>query len=268
MSTLPLSLHPTHPHVTNPQPTSYTSGVLDTLAEYNARATFFINGQNFGPGLTDPASNFGALLQQMIDSGHQIGSHTWSHPDLSTLSAAQQRQQMAQLETTLLTMIGKYPTYMRPPFLSCDSSCLATMNSMGYHVIHTDLDSKDYAYKTPATNSQAQQIFDNAINAASPADRSFLTLMHEVHQTTAELLIPQALKTLTAKGFKVVPVVSFFSFVLLVLFLWDVITDAYGCRVSAWTTRPITGIGQYCKLSGGGNWDFKRWRGWTEHIRK
>lgn len=80
-------------------------------------------------------SSYTAQVQRMISDGHQVGSHTWSHADLATLDAAGITSQMTQLETALNSIIGKTPTYMRPPYFSTNALALQTLGGLGYHVI-------------------------------------------------------------------------------------------------------------------------------------
>jgi peptidoglycan/xylan/chitin deacetylase (PgdA/CDA1 family) len=68
----------------------------------------------------------------------------WSHPSLITLTASQVISQMTQLETALLDIIGKYPTYMRPPYLDIDAKTLTVLGTLGYSVIMNDLNPQDW----------------------------------------------------------------------------------------------------------------------------
>ena len=55
-------------------PNIYTERLLDLLKSKGVAATFFVNGQNWGDEITAPAKV--ALMQRMLNEGHQIGSHT------------------------------------------------------------------------------------------------------------------------------------------------------------------------------------------------
>lgn len=55
----------------------------------------------------------------MYDEGHQIASHTWSHPDLCNITSAQRKDEMYKNEMAIRNVVGVIPTYMRPPFSSC-----------------------------------------------------------------------------------------------------------------------------------------------------
>lgn len=73
-----------------------------------------------------------ATLKRMLAEGHQVASHTWSHPDLLTLSQADVATQMTKLEDAMLKTIGVVPAYMRPPFGNHNAAIDATIGGLGY----------------------------------------------------------------------------------------------------------------------------------------
>lgn len=117
-------------------PSEYTAQLLDILAANNAKATFFVNGNNPGMGLiTDPANGHRAVLQRMYKEGHQIGSHTYTHADLTMVTGKDRAMELIYNEMALIDILGFFPTYLRPPYTSCDGSCLYDLGAMGYHVV-------------------------------------------------------------------------------------------------------------------------------------
>ncbi len=66
-------------------PSEYTATVLSLLDKYDAKGTFFICGANNIKGQIDRVDEWGEVLQRMLDGGHQLASHTWSHYDLSKI---------------------------------------------------------------------------------------------------------------------------------------------------------------------------------------
>lgn len=101
---------------------------------------------------------------------------------------------MTQLEDKLLSIIGKFPTYMRPPYFSYNSVTLSTMVTLGYHVIDANIDTKDYE-NTGSTYEVAIKNFQDGLNA-----QGTITLMHDVHQTTVQKIVPRVLAILAASG--------------------------------------------------------------------
>ncbi|KAF8475513.1 hypothetical protein BDZ91DRAFT_649312 [Kalaharituber pfeilii] len=186
-------------------PHIYTQELLSILNAEGVKATFFVNGQNWGAPITSDSSLAGAI-RDVYNSGHQIASHTWSHPNLDSLDAASIKSQMNQLEGALLNIIGRYPTYMRAPYLACGGTCLSVMNELGYHVMGTNLDTLDWQFNTDTTNWQSQQIFNNAVSSTSGSTGKWLVLSHDVHRTTVKLLAEYMIETAQQKGYRLVTV--------------------------------------------------------------
>ncbi|KAF5020522.1 hypothetical protein F66182_7454 [Fusarium sp. NRRL 66182] len=164
-------------------PYTYTNELLDELKKYNYKATFFMNGQNWGNIHT-----YAAVVKRVLAEGHQLGSHTYSHPDLSTIDNAAVRRQMTRLEADFLTIVGKWPTYMRPPYFGYNANTLSVMKTLGYHVIDADVDSLDWEYNTPAETTTALNLFKKGITAGGS-----IALFHDVHANTVRQLIPRVL---------------------------------------------------------------------------
>jgi len=188
-------------------PYHYTSHVLDLLDKHGAHATFFMNGDNYGRGnLDDPSLPWPAVLHRMINSGHQIGSHTWSHTDLSYCSQAKRHKEMSSLADTMDRVLGFHPVYLRPPYGSCSPECQSDLGAMGYHVVNFDVDTKDYLYNTNDTIWKSMEKFSNAVKPGGAATHSYLVLSHDVHKTTAYNLTEYMLRTLVRRGYRTVTV--------------------------------------------------------------
>ncbi|TWU72039.1 hypothetical protein ED733_001647 [Metarhizium rileyi] len=170
-------------------PFEFTMTLLDTLKAAGVKATFFINGNNF-----DRVENRVPELKRMLDEGHQIGSHTDKHPDFNKISGQQVREEMTALDEKLIKLINKSPTYMRPPFFHTTNESLKVLGEMQYHVINADLDSFDWNFTTPENNNEAFKNFQ------AKFDNSTMSLMHDVHKTTVELLVPKVLPILKDSG--------------------------------------------------------------------
>ncbi|RPB05609.1 glycoside hydrolase/deacetylase [Choiromyces venosus 120613-1] len=169
-------------------PYLYTSDLLDKLAAYKFKATFFITGVNNGKGAIDSTPAWTAVIQRMITDGHQVASHTWSHPDLSLLTDADRETEMIKNEMALRNIIGKIPTYMRPPYSSCTDACKATMKKLGYHITYLDMDTEDYLHNTPETNQISKDIVHNYLVNANPANVDYLSIAHDIHDQTVHNL--------------------------------------------------------------------------------
>jgi peptidoglycan-N-acetylglucosamine deacetylase len=87
---------------------AWTPQLLDTLAQHNVRATFFLLG-GFAQGEPD-------LVRRIAAAGHLLGNHSWSHPDLSRTSSAQIREELRRTSETLAQIAGAPIRFFRPPF--------------------------------------------------------------------------------------------------------------------------------------------------------
>ncbi|KAH7162176.1 hypothetical protein B0J13DRAFT_490770 [Dactylonectria estremocensis] len=189
-------------------PYTYTSGILDILDEYNVKATFMIAGNNRGKGHVDDSSlDWPGVLRRMYAAGHHIASHTWTHRDLNDVNSTIQRTEMIYNEIALRNIFGWIPTYMRPPYLECSASsgCQALMNELGYHVINTDLDTKDWEYDSSALIQNAKDRFDAGVSA-NAASNSYIVLAHDSHEQTVTNLTAYMITTAQDRGYKLVTV--------------------------------------------------------------
>jgi peptidoglycan/xylan/chitin deacetylase (PgdA/CDA1 family) len=187
-------------------PYYHTPHILDLLDQAGAKATFFINGDNWSENIDDESTPWPETLRRMVNSGHQIGSHTWSHVDMTAADSSTRADQMQRLEKTLIKVIGKRPTYFRPPYASCEGQCLVDVEKMGYHVINFDLDTKDYANNTPERIGTSMEAFSSALSSGSSSSSSFLVLAHDVHEQTATALTPFMLEKIKQGGYRAVTV--------------------------------------------------------------
>ncbi|RMZ69097.1 polysaccharide deacetylase [Pyrenophora seminiperda CCB06] len=185
-------------------PFIYTEGVLQQFEARGAHATFFITGNNNGKGAID--EKWADVIKKMYDGGHQVASHTWSHQDLSKITKDQAYDQMVHNEMALRNIIGKYPTYMRPPYSSCNDQCQSVVSDLGYVVTYFDLDTDDYNHLNDI--QVAKDNFKKGIDTRNdaPADGDRLAIGHDIHQQTAENLTVYMLEYLYSQGLKAVTV--------------------------------------------------------------
>ena len=102
---------------------AWTPRLLDTLAEHKVHATFFMVG-SFAQA--EPA-----LARRVADSGHLIGNHSWSHPNLARTSSARVRDELTRTSDTLAQIIGRPVHFFRPPFGARRPAVLRIARSIG-----------------------------------------------------------------------------------------------------------------------------------------
>ncbi len=163
----------------------YTNTILDTLEAYGARATFFVLGCQ--------AALYPAKLQRAYSLGCEIGSHTYSHPDLAAASARKIASEFSKTNSTVRSAIGKNPTLLRPPYGNHNAS---VRKSAGMPVVLWNVDTQDWKSKN------AHAVAQHVLTYASDGD---IILMHDIYPTTAEavkIIVP----ALLARGFQMVTV--------------------------------------------------------------
>ncbi|KAI1815877.1 carbohydrate esterase family 4 protein [Poronia punctata] len=189
-------------------PWEYTNDLLDKLARYQAKATFFVTGTNLHKGkLNDPSLPWASVIQRMAAEGHQIGSHTWSHENYSQLTTAQFQNQIYWNEIALNDILGYFPTYMRPPFSICPTStCGSQLAALGYHAIYFDLDTEGYLHDDPVAIQQSKNIWDANVPRSNPCRTSWLQIEHDIHYQTVYNLTDYFLDSLFKSGYRSVTV--------------------------------------------------------------
>jgi len=166
-----------------------TPRLLDLLAQHHIHATFFVIGEN--------AVEHPEILKRAVREGHEIGNHTWSHPNLAKISDDAVRSQIKRTEETIINAIGSRPTVFRPPYGSLTTRQKHFIHDdLGYEIILWDVDPLDW--KKPGPSVVTSRILKET-RAGS------IVLSHDIHAQTIEAM-PATLNQLKSKGFKFVTV--------------------------------------------------------------
>ncbi|KAK7947117.1 family 4 carbohydrate esterase [Apiospora aurea] len=181
-------------------PSPYTPTLLDILDRNNVKATFFVVGSNGNGVISDESTGMPATLRRMHAAGHHIGSHTWTHADLSTLTTEQRRAEVENNEAAIAAVLGLVPTYLRPPYTSCDAGCMADLGSFGYHVADYNVDTLDWE----GDYDRARSIYSSALGGADPNTSSFISLEHDIHERTVNELAQFLIDTARQDGYQLV----------------------------------------------------------------
>ena len=122
---------------------------------------------------------------------------SYYHPDLSTLEKDAIISDMTQLEDALVDIVGRSPTYMRPPYFGATETTFEILGNMGYHIIYADIDTHDFEHQTPESSGNSIQKFKDGLDGGGT-----ITLAHDVHQTTVEILAPAMIEEIQARGLR------------------------------------------------------------------
>ena len=167
-----------------PDPTT-TPQALAILKKYNAKATFFMVGKNVS---ANPD-----IAKQVRKEGHQIGNHTWDHPQLPKLSLDNAKKEILDTQEAIQKATGVQTKITRPPYGAINS---AIQYGVDQSFIMWDVDSLDW--KTHNTTA----ILNEVKKEVKPGS---IILMHDIHQTTIDAL-PTVLDYLKSQGYTFVTV--------------------------------------------------------------
>lgn len=120
-----------------------TAPILDLLAEYNIKATFFTIGMN---AQTNPE-----LVERELAEGHEIGNHTQTHPNLAALSYQEVYDEVLAAERAVFAE-NKYKTHLlRPPGGNVGENVMRLASNLNYDLILWSVDTRDWAHTDAAT---------------------------------------------------------------------------------------------------------------------
>ncbi|GAA6059944.1 hypothetical protein JCM10212_003084 [Sporobolomyces blumeae] len=176
-------------------PYVYGPEIDQTLAQNNAKATFFLNGNNWDC-IYDRADD----LKARYAAGHLLGSHTWGHDDIATLSVDELNQQLQLVEDAFKKILGVKPRFFRPPYGSYNAQALQVLKQRGYTVVNWSFDSGDSVGKSPSSSIAAYK------KLAQSYPKPQIALNHETYKGTAEKVVPNVVPMLISKGYKLVTV--------------------------------------------------------------
>jgi len=163
--------------------------LLDLLGQHHIHATFFVIGEN--------VEQHPEILQRAVREGHEIGNHSWSHPNLAKMSDDAVRSQIKRTEEAITGAIGTRPVLLRPPYGSLTPRQKHLIHDdLGYQIILWDVDPLDW--KEPGPNIVSSRI----LKETRPGS---IVLSHDIHAQTIQAM-PATLTELEAKGFKFVTV--------------------------------------------------------------
>lgn len=167
-----------------PHPTN-TPILLDILKARRIRATFYVIGRN--------AATYPDLLKRMVDEGHELGNHTWSHPRLTSLGEAGLLHQLDRTNEAIYSAVKKVPVTMRPPYGLLHPSQARLIHAKRAMVTTLwNVDPRDW-------QRPGAWVVANRIVAASR--NGSIILAHDIHRPTVRAMSP-ALDRLAGKGFR------------------------------------------------------------------
>lgn len=166
-----------------------TPKLLDILAAHQIKATFFVIGEN--------VAEHPQIVARAAREGHEIGNHSWSHPNFGKMSDDGVRSEVQRTDDAIKSATGSRPTLLRPPYGSITAREKRWIHDQfGYQIILWDVD--PYDWKRPGPSVVRNRI----LKETRPGS---IVLSHDIHPGTIEAM-PSTFDALQAKGFKFVTV--------------------------------------------------------------
>lgn len=144
--------------------------ILKLLDKYNAKCTFFVVGEW--------AEKYPESLKKIADAGHEIGSHSYSHSDYTTLTNEQIAEDIKKTSSVIYKAVSVFPSLVRVPSGAYNSRAVTAIEDCGCIPVQWSVDSIDYVAQS------CEEIFTRA-SCAVPGD---IILMHNGTRFTASAL--------------------------------------------------------------------------------
>ena len=187
----------------------WTPRILDLLRDRNVKATFFVIGLE--------AQKFPSVVQRIYREGHEIGNHTFTHPDISVISPQLMKLELNLTERLFASRIGIKTVLFRPPY-SIDQEPdtadqvrpLEITQSLGYITVGNRIDPNDWRTNPPRSAQEiAEEVFQH-LPPCSPNDFrcGSILLLHDGggdRRATLDAL-PLIIDGVRARGLEIVPV--------------------------------------------------------------
>jgi peptidoglycan/xylan/chitin deacetylase (PgdA/CDA1 family) len=117
-------------------PAEDTEALLDVLTRHSVTATFFLVGER--------VAQHQGVLERLVREGHELGNHSWDHPDLRTLPLHAVREQLTRTSDAIEAASGVRPRLFRPPFGHGSVPIEETAESLGMRTVLWDVVSYDW----------------------------------------------------------------------------------------------------------------------------
>ncbi len=137
--------------------------ILQTLSNHNIKATFFLTGTGI--------NNHPQRIRNIVNQGHEVANHSYTHPDFTTISRAQIRNELQRTEEAVLNLTGvSTKPFFRPPYGAFNSTVLQHVGEAGYpYSVYWTIDTIDW------TGNSSSDIVNRVMNNMTPGA---IVLMH------------------------------------------------------------------------------------------
>jgi cellulose synthase/poly-beta-1,6-N-acetylglucosamine synthase-like glycosyltransferase/peptidoglycan/xylan/chitin deacetylase (PgdA/CDA1 family)/spore germination protein YaaH len=187
----------------------WTPRILDVLDQKGVKGTFMMIG-------AEAQENIG-LMQRVKREGHEIGNHTFFHPDISEISTQQLDLELKLTERLFASKLGVQPLYFRPPYdideepdTDDQAAPVVRIQQAGYTVVGNKIDTNDWDERTHKTPAEITQFVLDQLERmkTKPQFRGSIILLHDGggDRSATVATLPVLIDTLRSKGYTIVPV--------------------------------------------------------------
>jgi cellulose synthase/poly-beta-1,6-N-acetylglucosamine synthase-like glycosyltransferase/peptidoglycan/xylan/chitin deacetylase (PgdA/CDA1 family)/spore germination protein YaaH len=175
----------------------WTPKVLDILKAANVKAAFFLVGKN--------AERYPNLVRRIVDEGHEIGNHTYYHPNLALCGAEHVRLELNATQLLIETITGRATTLFRPPYAADSNPSqlselvpLQIAEDLNYIVVMESIDPQDWA--RPGADIILQRVKQERHDGS-------IILLHDAGGDRSQTLeaLPKIIDWLKTRGDSIVP---------------------------------------------------------------
>ncbi|HET9607586.1 MAG TPA: polysaccharide deacetylase family protein [Nitrospira sp.] len=173
----------------------YTPKILEILAQESVKATFFVIGSN--------AALRPDLVRRIYAEGHDIGNHTFTHPNISLLSPGQLKLELTGTQRTIESIVGVRTNLFRPPYAQDvepetldQATSLIRSDELGYTTVGQSIDPMDWS-RPGADEIVARTIHQVTQNAGN------VVLLHDGggDRSQTQAALPRIIRELKARGY-------------------------------------------------------------------
>lgn len=182
----------------------YTSQILDILKQHQVPATFFVIGVN--------AENFPALIKREFAEGHEIGNHTYTHPNIALTSPLRTELELSTTQRIIENLLGVSTTFFRPPY-NADSEPttpeeiepIRRAQGYGYATISETIDPRDWepGATAKAIVDEVRSEVDTSVQEHDAA-ATHIILLHDAggNRDATVTALPQIIDYYQSKGYR------------------------------------------------------------------
>ncbi|CAI9395615.1 hypothetical protein BACSP_04176 [Bacillus sp. T2.9-1] len=165
-----------------------TPKIIEILQNHHVKGNFFFIGSE--------AEKYPQVVKNAYENGNLVLSHSYHHVDLTTLSNAEQANEINNAGLAIQTIIGKEPAMIRPPYGETNETLIENAKDKGYSVIIWSIDTLDWSQK------DAENIIKNVTDNLRNGD---IILMHsDSEKTETAKALPTIIEAVQEKGFEIV----------------------------------------------------------------